>query len=123
MSETELIDKIKGFIDEGIIRRFGATLKHSHAGFTANAMVVWDVPEEKVSVAGRIMAGFKEVSHCYRRPRRPGWPYNLFTVVHGHSREYCEETAARLSLASGLTNYALLYSTGELKKTSMRYFT
>lgn len=123
MSETELIDKIKGFIDEGIIRRFGATLKHSHAGFTANAMVVWDVPEEKVSAAGRIMAGFKEVSHCYRRPRRPGWPYNLFTVVHGHSREYCEETAARLSRASGLTNYALLYSTGELKKTSMRYFT
>ncbi|MDF9408045.1 Lrp/AsnC family transcriptional regulator [Pelotomaculum isophthalicicum JI] len=122
MTEDELIDKVKSFINDGIIRRFGATVRHFDLGFVANAMVVWDVPEEKVSETGRIMAGFEEVTHCYRRPRRPGWPYNLFTVVHGQSREYCDEIAKRLSRATGITNYSLLYSTAELKKSSMRYF-
>jgi len=122
MTEDELIDKIRNFIDNGQIRRFGATVRHFDLGFVANAMVVWDVPEEKVSETGRIMAGFKEVTHCYRRPRRPGWPYNLFTVVHGQSREYCDEIAKRLSQATGITNYSLIFSAVELKKSSMRYF-
>ncbi|OPX91662.1 MAG: hypothetical protein A4E54_00159 [Pelotomaculum sp. PtaB.Bin117] len=122
MTEDELVEKIRSFITDGKIRRFGATVRHFELGFVANAMVVWDVPEEKVSETGRIMAGFKEVTHCYRRPRRPGWPYNLFTVVHGQSREYCAGIAKRLSRATGVTNYSLLYSTAELKKSSMRYF-
>lgn len=122
MTEDKLIDKVKSFINKGIIRRFGATVRHFNLGFVANAMVVWDVPEEKVYETGRIMAGLKEVTHCYRRPRRPGWPYNLFTVVHGQSREYCDEIAKRLSQATGIINYSLLYSNTELKKSSMRYF-
>jgi len=122
MTEDELINKVRSFITDGKIRRFGATVRHFDLGFAANAMVVWDVPEEKVSETGRIMAGFKEVSHCYRRPRHPGWPYNLFTVIHGQSREYCADIAKRLSRATGIKNYSLLYSTAELKKSSMRYF-
>lgn len=122
MNEDELIARVKSMLAEGQIRRFGATVRHQALGFVANAMVVWDVPEEQVSAAGRIMAGFQEVTHCYRRPRRPGWPYNLFTVVHGQSREYCYDIAQKLSLATGIKNYHLLFSTVELKKSSMRYF-
>lgn len=122
MNETELIDKIREMMDRGMIRRFGAAVRHQDLGFLANAMVVWDVPDEKAAEVGMIMAGFDEVSHCYQRPRRPGWPYNIFTVVHGATREECGAVAARLARASGTENYRLLFSTAELKKSSMRYF-
>lgn len=122
LTETELLRQIQDLINDGTIRRFGATLKHAQVGFLANAMVVWDVLEDKASECGRIMAGFKEVSHCYRRPRRPGWPYNLFTMIHGQSREYCAAIAEKISVATGVSDYLLLYSSTELKKSSMRYF-
>ncbi|MHB1042745.1 MAG: siroheme decarboxylase subunit beta [Eubacteriales bacterium] len=122
MSETELIDIIKEMIERGMVRRFGAAVRHQDLGYVANAMVVWDVPDEKAAEVGMIMAAFDEVSHCYQRPRRPGWPYNIFTVVHGSTREECSVVAGRLAQASGVENYRLLFSTAELKKSSMRYF-
>lgn len=122
LSEAELLARIRGMCADGRIRRFGAVVRHRELGFVANAMVVWDVPDEQVAAQGQIMAGFPEVSHCYQRPRRPGWPYNLFTMIHGRSREYCAAVAARISQATGLTDYRLLFSTAELKKSSMRYF-
>lgn len=122
MSEDELIARIKYFIECGRIRRFGAAVRHQDLGYVANAMVVWDVPDERVTETGRIMAGFEEVTHCYQRPRRPGWPYNLFTVVHGRSKEECAKTTERISRATGMEKYRLLFSTAELKKSSMRYF-
>lgn len=122
MTEEELINRIRYFIENGQIRRFGAAVRHQDLGYVANAMVVWDVPDDKVPDTGRIMAGFEEVSHCYQRPRYPGWPYNLFTVVHGQSREECVKTAERISRATGMEKYRLLFSTAELKKSSMRYF-
>ncbi len=121
-TEEELINKIKSLLDRGYIRRFGATVRHHDLGYPANAMVVWNVPDELAEEKGRIMAGFKEVSHCYQRPRRPGWPYNLFTVVHGRSREECVRAVKKISLATGIKKYRLLFSTIELKKSSMRYF-
>ena len=120
--EDELIERIKKMIDQGLIRRFGAAVRHQDLGFVANAMVVWDVPDELVMEVGGIMAGFEEVSHCYQRPRRPGWPYNLFTMVHGQTKESCERAAGRLAGAAGVESYRLLYSTAELKKSTMRYF-
>ncbi|ADG82005.1 siroheme decarboxylase subunit beta [Thermincola potens] len=122
ITEEELLAKVQEFVDKGIIRRFGAALRHREVGFTANAMVVWDVPDEKTREVGAIMAGFPEVSHCYQRPRYPGWPYNMFTMVHGLSKEECEATAARIAERTGIKKYDLLYSTAELKKDSMKYF-
>ncbi|AGL01504.1 siroheme decarboxylase subunit beta [Desulfoscipio gibsoniae] len=122
LTENELMNKINEMISNGIIRRFGAAVRHQKLGYTANAMVVWDVPEDRVETTGRQLAGFPEVTHCYQRPRRPGWPYTLFTVIHGHTREQCEQLAAAMAAKIGLTNYMLLFSTTELKKSSMQYF-
>ncbi|OPX86820.1 MAG: hypothetical protein A4E53_02852 [Pelotomaculum sp. PtaB.Bin104] len=122
LSEEELLDRILAMYKDGRIRRFGAVVRHRELGFVANAMVVWDVPAEQVMTKGKIMASFPEVSHCYQRPRQPGWSYNLFTMIHGQSREYCAEVADRIARATGLTEYRLLFSTAELKKSSMRYF-
>ncbi|MCL2766164.1 MAG: Lrp/AsnC family transcriptional regulator [Peptococcaceae bacterium] len=123
LSEEELIGQIVSLREQGIIRRFGATLRQKEVGLTANAMVVWDVPEDQVDQAGKILAGFPQVTHCYRRPRRPDWSYNLFTMIHGSNRDYCQALAEKMARTAGLKNFSLLYSTRELKKSSMRYFT
>ncbi len=122
MTEEELIDRIRCLIENGYIRRFGAAVRHRHLGYIANAMVVWDVPDDKVLETGRMMAGFEEVTHCYQRPRRLNWPYNLFTIVHGRTKDECIRTAERISQAVDIQKYDLLFSTAELKKSSMRYF-
>jgi DNA-binding Lrp family transcriptional regulator len=122
ISEEFLLEKINSFIEQGIIRRFGAAIRHREAGFTANAMVVWDVEDERTVEVGRIMAEFSEVSHCYQRPRYPDWNYNLFTIVHGKNRDQCQEIAEKIAQAAGAANFKLLFSTDELKKTSMKYF-
>jgi DNA-binding Lrp family transcriptional regulator len=122
MSEEDLLAKIISFQERGLIRRFGATVRQRAVGVSANAMVVWNVPEAQADLAGSTLAGFPQVTHCYRRPRRPDWPYNLFTMIHGTSREYCQEIAQKMAESTGLTDYALLYSTRELKKSSLRYF-
>lgn len=121
-TEEELLEKINLFIEQGIIRRFGAAIRHREAGFTANAMVVWNVEDDRTIEIGKKMASFSEVSHCYERPRYPDWPYNLFTMVHGKSREECEQIAKKIANVIDVTNYRLLFSTDELKKTSMKYF-
>ncbi|WP_027364229.1 siroheme decarboxylase subunit beta [Desulfotruncus alcoholivorax] len=122
ISEQELMDIITKMIDRGIIRRFGAALRHQDLGFVANAMVVWEVPEAKISEVGQKMAEFKEVTHCYQRPSRPGWPYTLFTVVHGLNKDECREKAQVIAGATGIHKYELIFSTKELKKSSMKYF-
>lgn len=122
MTEESLINRITYLKENGLIRRFGAAVRHRDLGFTANAMVVWDVPDNKTDEAGRVMSSFKEVSHCYQRPRHQGWPYNLFTMVHGRSREACMKTAEQISIAVDIKKFELLFSTAELKKSSMRYF-
>jgi DNA-binding Lrp family transcriptional regulator len=122
ISENLLLEKINSFIEQGIIRRFGAAIRHREAGFTANAMVVWNVEDEHTEKVGKIMAGFPEVSHCYQRPRYPDWNYNLFTMVHGKNRKQCQDIAEKIAAATNVENFKLLFSTDELKKTSMKYF-
>lgn len=122
ISEEELLVKVKDFMERGVIRRFGAAVKHQELGFVANAMVVWNVPEKRIDEIGQRLATFEEVSHCYHRPNRPGWPYTLFTVVHGTNPQECREVAARLSQNVGIDDYQMLFSTAELKKSSMKYF-
>jgi DNA-binding Lrp family transcriptional regulator len=120
--EEEVLDRTQKLLAAGLIRRFGAVLRHQKAGFTANAMGVWQVPEEKTEEIGRVMAKFREVSHCYQRPTLPDWPYNLFTMIHGRSIEECKDVMQRISQATGVQDYDMLFSQRELKKSSMQYF-
>jgi DNA-binding Lrp family transcriptional regulator len=120
LSEEEVVERIRLMKEKGMIRRFGASIGHRDIGILANAMCIWNVPEERVEDVGRIMASFPEVTHCYERPRRPEWEYNLFTMVHSYTREDCEQVAARISKSTGIKDYRLLFSEREFKKTGVR---
>ena len=106
----------------GVMRRFATILNHRKAGFGANAMSVWVVPEEKGEEIGREMAEFSAVSHCYLRPSYPNWPYNLFAMVHAKTQEECDTLIKEMAEESGLTKYGKLYSTVEFKKQRLVYF-
>jgi siroheme decarboxylase len=122
ISEEELLKVLQDLTDRGVMRRFGATLRHQRSGFDANAMTAWQVAEERVEAVGAIMAAFPQVSHCYRRDPKPTWPYNLYTMIHGTSEADCIATAAEIAAKAGVAVYELLFSKQELKKTSMKYF-
>jgi len=122
LSEDDVIKRVKRMMDEGLVRRFSASISHRKLGITANPMIGWKVPKERVEEVGAKMAAFDEVTHCYERPIVPGkWEYNLFTMVHGYDMKSVEETAQRISEATGIDEYDLLYSTKEYKKTFKRY--
>jgi DNA-binding Lrp family transcriptional regulator len=122
-SEDDVLGLLASFKDRKLMRRFAAVMNHRTAGFKANAMGVWAVPDDRLDEIGPAMAGFALVSHCYRRPTYPDWPYSVFTMVHGkHSRD-CETTIAAIREETGVDDYALLWSIKEYKKTRVRYFT
>ncbi len=108
--------------ESGVMRRFATILNHRKAGFGANAMSVWSVPEEKGEEIGRQMAEFSAVSHCYLRPSYPDWPYNLFAMVHAKTQEECDTLIEEMAKESGLSEYGKLYSTVEFKKQRLVYF-
>ncbi|MDF2522701.1 MAG: transcriptional regulator [Clostridiales bacterium] len=122
ITEDELLEKIRDFQNKGVLRRFGAILHHRKAGYTANAMVVWVVPEERAEEVGKLMSSFTQVSHCYQRVTFHDWPFNMFTMVHGPTTDECEEVIAQISKAIQIYKYEILYSTMEVKKVSMKYF-
>ena len=122
MPEEEFLERVRALKKKGIIRRFGATLRHQEAGFSSNAMVAWIVPNDRIEDVGRDMAAFKEVTHCYQRRPQKDWRYNLFTMVHGDDKEACFRVAQLMSQATGINQYILLFSEKEFKKTSMAYF-
>jgi DNA-binding Lrp family transcriptional regulator len=122
IDEAQLLRVLGDLVQRGVIRRFGATLRHQKSGFKANAMTAWRVDEERIEAVGKVMASFKEVSHCYRRDPTPEWKYNLYTMVHGKDEDHCRETAKKMASAAGVEDYVLLFSRRELKKTSMKYF-
>jgi len=115
----EIANELK---ESGVMRRFATILNHRKAGFGANAMSVWAVPEEKGEEIGRQMAEFSAVSHCYLRPSYPNWPYNLFAMVHAKTQEECDTLIEEMAKESGLTEYGKLYSTVEFKKQRLVYF-
>jgi DNA-binding Lrp family transcriptional regulator len=120
--EEELLRMLRELVRRGVIRRFGATLRHQKSGYAANAMAAWQVAEERIEAVGKLMASFRAVSHCYRRNPSPAWPYNLYTMIHGRDEEACRRTAAKMAAKADVQDYALLFSRRELKKTSMKYF-
>lgn len=123
IAEDELLSRLRAMLADGRIRRIGAVPNHYALGYTANAMSVWDVDDAAVTRLGREVGALEFVSHCYRRPRRPpGWPYNLFAMVHGRSREETARKveAIRALLGPALRAHDVLYSTRILKKTGLR---
>ena len=122
LSTQELYALAKEFQERGIMRRYSAVLHHRKAGFKANAMAVWRVPEERAEEVGGIMATHPGVTHCYQRPTFPDWPYTHFTMVHAVSKDGCEEAVKEISEATHINDYLILYSSREYKKTRVRYF-
>lgn len=120
--EEDVLGRARNLKEAGLIRRFGSVLRHQKAGFTANVMGVWKVPDERTEEVGKIMAGFREVSHCYQRPALSDWPYTLFTMIHAQSTEGCREVMQKISQATGVNVFDMLYTQKELKKSSMQYF-
>ncbi|MCK4374383.1 MAG: Lrp/AsnC family transcriptional regulator [Candidatus Brocadiae bacterium] len=118
----ELLAEIADLLDRGAIRRFGAVVNHRRLGYRANGMAVFRVPAGQVDGVGRALAAFGRVSHCYRRAQAPGWPYNLFAMVHGRRHEEVRRFVQGVAARHGLEDYDILFSTAEYKKTSMRYF-
>ncbi|MBA2528909.1 MAG: Lrp/AsnC family transcriptional regulator [Euzebyales bacterium] len=121
-SSDAVVKAAEAFIDEGLMRRFAAVLHHRRAGFGANAMSVWSVPERLTDEYGYQLAGYAAVSHCYRRPTYPDWPYALFGMIHATSKQRVEEAVADIRERTQLDDYRLLYSTKEYKKVRVRYF-
>jgi DNA-binding Lrp family transcriptional regulator len=109
--------------DAGIMRRFASILNHRKAGFNANAMVVWDVDEEKGEAIGKKAAEFSAVSHCYLRPKYPNWPYNLFTMVHGKTTDETNGIIEDMAKEIESKSHMPLYSSREFKKVRIEYFT
>jgi DNA-binding Lrp family transcriptional regulator len=122
ITEGDLFKIAKGYQDAGIMRRFAAILRHREAGFIANGMVVWKVPENKIDEVGYKLASFPQVSHCYRRPVYPDWEFNLFSMIHARTFNDAEKTASEMSALIGITDYKILFSSREFKKARVKYF-
>ena len=121
MDVEHFLEGCRSLLQKGVIRRFSASINHRRAGFVANAMSCWVAPPDKVDVIGNKLAALKEVSHCYERKTNGAWRHNLFAMVHGRSREVCQDIADNISRETGLPEYELLYSTREFKKARIKY--
>ena len=118
-----VLDRLASLKERGGLRRVAAILYHRRAGFSANGMGVWAVPEGEILETGKRMAAFRGISHCYERPTYADWPYSVFTMAHGRSKEECDAILDSIAEATGITERATLYSSTEFKKVRMLYFT
>jgi siroheme decarboxylase len=123
ITQEQLFDHLEGMRERKALRRVAAILFHRRAGFSANGMGVWRVPEERVMELGPRMASFRGISHCYQRPTYPDWPYSLFTMAHGRSKEECDAILASIAEDTGIEDRRTLYSSTEFKKIRLLYFT
>lgn len=121
-SEDEVLETLATLVKEKKIRRVCAILRQRELGYGANAMCVFDVAPENIDAAGEFAASFEQVSHCYKRPRRDKWPFNLYAMIHGRSKDDCAAAASQIAVYSGSVSYKMLYSVKELKKENMVYF-
>lgn len=123
VTAEEVMRRMQGMLESGIIRRIGAVPNHYALGYQANGMSVWDVPDERVHELGQKIGVLDSVSHCYHRPRHlPAWPYNLFAMVHGRDRDEVEAKVRTIAdlLGTADRGHTVLYSTRILKKTGLR---
>ena len=124
-ASSEFLAHLDGMVERRLLRRVAAILYHRRAGFSANGMGVWRVPEEEIIETGLRMASFRGISHCYQRPTYPDWPYSVFTMAHGRSKEECDAILDSIAEECGIgeQDRATLYSSTEYKKIRLRYFT
>jgi siroheme decarboxylase len=125
MSTAALLDHLRGMVERKILRRVAAILFHRRAGFSANGMGVWRVPEDQIAEVGGRMAAVRGISHCYQRPTYADWPYSVFTMAHGRSKEECDAILDSIADEHELhgEDRAVLYSSTEFKKIRLHYFT
>jgi DNA-binding Lrp family transcriptional regulator len=125
MTTEQLLEHLGGMVDRKLLRRVAAILFHRRAGFSANGMGVWKVPEAEIMETGRRMASFRGISHCYQRPTYEDWPYSVFTMAHGRSKEECDAILDSIAVECGMgpDDRATLYSSTEYKKIRLHYFT
>jgi DNA-binding Lrp family transcriptional regulator len=123
MTEDELLSYGHTFVADGRMRRCAAILAHRRAGFLANGMGVWKMPEERAGELGYEIASFPQVTHCYQRPTYEDWPYRVFSMVHARTADKVREVIEDISAKTGLDEYDILFSTREFKKTRVPYFT
>ena len=123
-TEQDVIQRLQKLINDGSIKRYGVVVRHRELGYKANGMVVWDVPDDRASELGTCIGRFSCVTLSYRRPRRlPDWPYNLFTMVHGHNREEVKQKVDEIVSSCGLQdiNHTILFSTRRFKQRGASY--
>jgi DNA-binding Lrp family transcriptional regulator len=123
MPVDELLTHMAGMRDRGLLRRVAAILFHRRAGFSANGMGVWKVPADRIDELGPRMASFRGISHCYERPTYEDWPYSVFTMAHGRSKDECDAVLDAIAENTGIHERATLYSSTEFKKVRLMYFT
>jgi DNA-binding Lrp family transcriptional regulator len=125
ISTDDLLERLRGMVDRKLLRRVAAILYHRRAGFSANGMGVWKVPEGEIMETGRRMASFRGISHCYQRPTYEDWPYSVFTMAHGRSKQECDAILDSIAAECGIgpDDRATLYSSTEYKKIRLHYFT
>ena len=122
-TQEALLDHLDGMRERRLLRRVAAILYHRRAGFSANGMGVWNVPDEQIAEVGPRMAAFRGISHCYQRPTYADWPYSVFTMAHGRSKEECDAILDSIAGSTGIEDRATLYSSTEFKKIRLLYFT
>jgi DNA-binding Lrp family transcriptional regulator len=120
---AQLLEHLEGMVERRLLRRVAAILYHRRAGFSANGMGVWKVPDERIMELGTRMSAFRGISHCYQRPTYEDWPYSVFTMAHGRSKEECDAILDSIAQDTGITDRATLYSSTEFKKIRLLYFT
>ncbi|HEX5225805.1 MAG TPA: Lrp/AsnC family transcriptional regulator [Solirubrobacteraceae bacterium] len=123
LTQRDFLDRLSSMQERGLLRRVAAILYHRRAGFSANGMGVWKVPDEDVFAVGCRMAAFRGISHCYQRPTYEDWPYSVFTMAHGRSKEECDAVLDAIAEDTGISERATLYSSTEFKKIRLLYFT
>jgi len=123
LAQPRFLAHLEGMRERRLLRRVAAILYHRRAGFSANGMGVWKVPDERIMELGPRMAAFRGISHCYQRPTYADWPYSVFTMAHGRSKEECDAILDSIAEATGVHERATLYSSTEFKKIRLLYFT
>jgi DNA-binding Lrp family transcriptional regulator len=121
VSHDELLAVLRAWKESGVLRRFGARVRHHELGYTANGMSVWRMPADKIKMAAEEAARMPEISHCYERQTCAAWDYNFYAMIHGKNEESVRAVADELSRRTGVNDYDILFSVKEFKKSAPNY--